>query len=91
MNSSILIFFYELIKKYKNGRSAFFWNSVLWSFGSTDLKNKFDAKEDWMLKLVVEEIEAGKITPYTRAQLIKEMKAREARDKARKKKNNKRN
>jgi hypothetical protein len=85
---------YELIKKYKNGRSAFFWNSVLWSFGSTDLKNKFDAKEDWMLKLVVEEIEAGKITPYTRAQLIKEMKAREARearDKARKKKNNKRN
>lgn len=73
---------YELIKKYKNGRTAFFWNSVLWSFGSTDLKNKFDPKEDWMLKLVVEDIEAGKIIPYTRAQLIKEMKDREAREKA---------
>ena len=82
---------YELIKKYKNGRTAFFWNSVLWSFGSTNLKNKFDPKEDWMLKLVVDDIEAGKIIPYTRAQLIQEMKAREARDKARKKKNNKRN
>jgi hypothetical protein len=55
------------------------------------LKNKFDPKEDWMLKLVVDDIEAGKIIPYTRAQLIQEMKAREARDKARKKKNNKRN
>ncbi|MDB4088052.1 DUF4294 domain-containing protein [Flavobacteriales bacterium] len=76
---------FELIKKYKNGRTAFFWNSVLWSFGSTNLKNKFDAKEDWMLKLVVEDIEAGKIKPYTRAQLIQEMKAREVRDKARKK------
>ena len=76
---------YELIKKYKNGRTAFFWNSVLWSFGSTDLKNKFDPKEDWMLKLVIDDIEAGKILPYTRAQLIQEMKSREARDKARKK------
>lgn len=76
---------YELIRKYKNGRTAFFWNSVLWSFGSTNLKNKFDPKADWMLKLVVEDIEAGKIIPYTRAQLIQEMKDREARDKARKK------
>lgn len=76
---------YELIKKYKNGRTAFFWNSVLWSFGSTDLKNKFDPKEDWMLKLVVEDIEAGKIKPYPRERLIQEMKDREARDKARKK------
>ncbi|MEN9002860.1 MAG: DUF4294 domain-containing protein [Flavobacteriales bacterium] len=76
---------YELIKKYKNGRTAFFWNSVLWSFGSTNLKNKFDPKEDWMMKLVVEDIEAGKIKPYPRSFLIQEMKDREARDKARKK------
>ena len=76
---------YELIKKYKNGRTAFLWNSVLWTFGSTNLKNKFDPKKDWMLKLVIKEIEAGKIRPLTRAELIKEMKDREKRDKERKK------
>ncbi len=75
---------YELIKKYKNGTTAFFWNSVLWSFGSTNLKNKFDPKEDWMLKLVIQDIEAGKIRPMSRAELIQEMKDREKRDKIRK-------
>ena len=80
---------YELIKKYKNGTTAFFWNSVLWSFGSTNLKNKFDPKKDWMLKLVIADIEAGKIRPMSRAELIQEMKDREAREKAKKKKKKK--
>ena len=75
---------YDLIKKYKNGTTAFFWNSVLWSFGSTNLKNEFDPKKDWMLKLVIEDIEAGKIIPFTRAHLIQEMKAREEREKRKK-------
>ncbi|MGB1041634.1 MAG: DUF4294 domain-containing protein [Flavobacteriales bacterium] len=80
---------YELIKKYKNGRTAFFWNSILWSFGSTNLKNKYDPKTDWMLKLVIDDIEAGKIKTLTRAQLIQEMKDREERDKNLKKKKKK--
>lgn len=76
---------YELIKKYKNGRTAFFWNSVLWSFGSTNLKNKFDPKEDWMLKLVVEEIEKGNIAAVSRSQQLYELKLRNLREKAQKK------
>ncbi len=75
---------YELIKKYKNGRTAFFWNSVLWSFGSTNLKNKFDPKSDWMLKLVLEEIESGKIRTLSRSELIQEVKDREEQEKNRK-------
>lgn len=75
---------YDLIKKYKNGRTAFFWNSVLWSFGSTNLKNEFNPKEDWMLKLVVEEIEQGKIRAMSRSQLIQEIKRREEREKKKK-------
>ena len=75
---------YDLIKKYKNGRTAFFWNSVLWSFGSTNLKNEFKPKEDWMLKLVVEEIEQGKIRAMSRSQLIQEIKRREEREKKKK-------
>lgn len=77
---------FDLIKKYKNGSTAFFWNSVLWSFGSTNLKNKFDPKRDWMLKLVVEDIEAGKISTLSRAHQLQELKLREARDKKKKKK-----
>ncbi|MEN8809808.1 MAG: DUF4294 domain-containing protein [Flavobacteriales bacterium] len=76
---------YELIKKYKNGRTAFFWNSVLWSFGSTNLKNEFDPKTDWMLKLVLEEVESGKIKTLSRNELIQEVKDREEREKNRKK------
>lgn len=76
---------YDLIKKYKNGRTAFFWNSVLWSFGSTNLKNEFDPKTDWMLKLVLEDIESGKIRTLTRNELIQEVKDREEREKNRKK------
>lgn len=76
---------YELIKKYKNGRTAFFWNSVLWSFGSTNLKNEFDPKTDWMLKLVLAEIESGKIKTLSRNELIQEVKDREEREKNRKK------
>ena len=72
---------YELIKKYKNGRTAFFWNSVLWSFGSTNLKNEFDPKKDWMLKLVMEEIEKGQIRTMSRNELIQEIKRREKRKK----------
>jgi hypothetical protein len=75
---------YDLIKKYKNGRTAFFWNSVLRSFGSTNLKNEFNPKEDWMLKLVVEEIEQGKIRAMSRSQLIQEIKRREEREKKKK-------
>lgn len=76
---------YDLIKKYKNTQTAFFWNSVLWSFNSTNLKNVFDPQRDWMLKLVVEEIEAGKIIPLTRAELLAELEAAIARSKALKK------
>lgn len=77
---------YDLIKKYKNGRTAFFWNSILWSFGSTNLKNEFDPKKDWMLKLVLEEIEKGNIKTLSRDQLIQEVKDREEREKKRKRK-----
>lgn len=77
---------YDLIKKYKNGRTAFFWNSVLWSFGSTNLKNEFDPKQDWMLKLVLVEIEKGNIKTMSRSQLIQEVKDREKREKNQKKK-----
>lgn len=77
---------YDLIKKYKNPQTAFFWNSVLWSFNSTNLKNEFDPKRDWMLKLVVEDIESGKLLPVSRAQQLRELKAREAYEKAKKEK-----
>ena len=77
---------YDLIKKHKNKRTAWFYNSVLYMNGSTNLKNKYSPKQDWMLKLVLKEIEEGKIKPIPRSQQIKEMKAREARDKLRKQK-----
>jgi len=80
---------YNLIKKYKNGRTAWFYNSLLYMYGSTDLKNKFDPKEDWMLKLVLQDIESGKIMPISRIQQIYEIRAREVRDKARKEKKRK--
>ena len=76
---------YELIKKYKSGRTAWFYNSILYMYGSTNLKNKYDPKKDWMLKLVLQDIESGKITPISRLQQVYELKAREARAKERKK------
>ena len=75
---------FDLIKKYKNGSTAVFWNSVLWSFGSTNLKNEYDPKKDWMLKLVIDEIEAGRITPISREHQVRALRAREAREKRKK-------
>lgn len=52
---------YQLIKKYKNGTNAFFWQTIMKIYGGANLKSKYDAKEDWMIALVLKEIEEGKI------------------------------
>lgn len=43
---------YELIKLYKSGRSAFFWNGIASLFGM-DLKNEYDPKEEQEIEVVL--------------------------------------
>ncbi len=52
---------YELIKKYKSGASAFWWHMIMKLYGGANLKTKYNHQYDWMLALVIKEIEAGKI------------------------------
>ncbi len=51
---------YDLIKEFKGGFSAFFWQGVAKLFGS-DLKDDFDVKEDAMIDYIVRKIERGEI------------------------------
>ena len=43
---------YELIKLYKSGRSAFFWNGVAGLFGM-DLKEEYNPKEEQEIEVVL--------------------------------------
>lgn len=52
---------YDLIKKYKGGANAFWWQMIMKIYGGANLKTKFNLQYDWMLALVVKEIETGKI------------------------------
>ncbi len=52
---------YEIIKEFKGGFSAFFWQSVAKLFGH-DLKAEYDpANEDRMIEYVISEIDLGLI------------------------------
>jgi len=44
---------YELIKLYKSGRSAFFWNGVAGIFGM-DLKDDYDPKEEQEIEVILD-------------------------------------
>ncbi|MFY0673109.1 MAG: DUF4294 domain-containing protein [Bacteroidia bacterium] len=44
---------YELIKLYKSGRSAFFWNGVAGIFGM-DLKNEYNPKEEQEIEVILD-------------------------------------
>lgn len=53
---------YDLIKKYKTGASAMFWQMVMKVYGGANLKSEYKPEdEDWMLALVIKDIEDGKI------------------------------
>ena len=59
---------YELIKKHKSGANAFWWQMVMKIYGGANLKTKYSAQKDWMLNLVLKEIEAGTIKVIPRDQ-----------------------
>ena len=44
---------YELIKIYKSGRSAFFWNGIAGIFGM-DLKNEYNPKEEQEIEVILD-------------------------------------
>lgn len=53
---------YDLIKKYKTGATAMFWQMVMKVYGGANLKSEYKPEdEDWMLALVIKDIEEGKI------------------------------
>lgn len=53
---------YDLIKKYKTGTHAVFWQMVMKIYGGANLKSEYKPEEDdWMLALVIKDIEEGKI------------------------------
>lgn len=53
---------YDLIKKYKTGATAMFWQMVMKVYGGANLKSEYKPEdEDWMLALVIKDIEDGKI------------------------------
>lgn len=49
---------YHLIKDYKNGASAFFWQSISLLFG-INLKSDYDLEEDAMIETIVRELDNG--------------------------------
>lgn len=52
---------YELIKKYRGGFSASFWQAIARIFG-TNLKDEYDPfNEDFLIEMIVTEIEAGRL------------------------------
>ena len=52
---------YEIIKEFKGGLSAFFWQSVAKLFGH-DLKAQYDpAKEDIWIECIIQQIDLGLI------------------------------
>lgn len=58
---------YDLIKKYKTGTHAVFWNMVMKVYGGANLKAEYKPEEDdWMLALVIKDIEEGKINLVSR-------------------------
>jgi hypothetical protein len=51
---------FEIIKEFKGGFSAFFWQTVAKLFGN-DLKAKYDPYgKDWMIEYIVLQIESGR-------------------------------
>lgn len=59
---------YDLIKKYKTGTHAVFWQIVMKVYGGANLKGEYKPEvDDWMLALVIKDIEAGKINVVPRA------------------------
>jgi hypothetical protein len=75
---------YELIKKYKTGSHALFWHMIMKVYGGANLKATYDPEKDWMLALVLKDIESGKIRPISRATQKKALE-KELRDKRKKK------
>ena len=52
---------YELIKEYRSGVTATFWQGIARIFG-TNLKDRYDADgEDYMIELIIYEIEMGRL------------------------------
>jgi len=52
---------YELIKQYRSGVTATFWQGIARVFG-TNLKDKYDPDgEDFMIELIIYEIEMGRL------------------------------
>lgn len=52
---------YEIIKEFKGGFSAFFWQSIAKLFGH-DLKAKYDPNaQDWMIEAIVMQMDLGLI------------------------------
>lgn len=59
---------YDFIKKYKTGSHAVFWQMVMKVYGGANLKAEYKPEEDdWMLALVIKDIEDGKINLVPRA------------------------
>lgn len=54
---------YSLIRDYKSGTSAFFWNGIGKIFGY-DLKEEYDPEEDFAIEVIVRSIEAGQNITY---------------------------
>ncbi len=51
---------FEVIKEFKGGMSAFFWQSVAVMFGA-NLKSQFDTEEDKMIEDIIVRIENGQL------------------------------
>jgi hypothetical protein len=49
---------YELIKEYRGGLNAFFWQSMAFMFGA-NLKSEYDPAEDAMIENIVRRIKSG--------------------------------
>ncbi|MEM6767434.1 MAG: DUF4294 domain-containing protein [Bacteroidota bacterium] len=54
---------YYLIKEYKNGASAFFWQSIGMIFG-VNLKSDYDSEEEFMIEAIVADLERGGYNIY---------------------------
>ncbi len=78
---------FQLIKKYKNGTNAFFWQMVMKVYGGANLKATYNPEgEDWMLALVIKEIEQGRIKVIPRSTQKRMLESQKATKKKKKKK-----
>lgn len=76
---------YDIIKQYRGGVKAVFWQSLCVVNGQ-DLKETFDPEEDIIIERIVQEIETGKIKVIPRVPKTEKGKEAGERQKKRKKK-----